>query len=276
MAEANWLQLFASSVGGGVVVKIFDYAREEYRRRRERSENAKDLLTKHHDPILKAADELVGHIRSLIISDFADFRGAAGTHRSLEVTALRRIAAIFYFIQFWGRVQLLRTESGTIAVAADPAGERLQKFIQHLESRAVRVVDRTWQRAAGEAILIPEGSSRRPMNLYEFTSQYKTNPDFRTWFSPLVQLLESTATDRKSGQRVMKYGVVLLALIDTLDSKHVLSSRRDPWPNKLTKASRKQLLYGTFRQHLPFVKRPFTYIQETKKGGPPGAKLIHK
>lgn len=268
MAEANWLQLLASSVGGGLVVKLFDYAREEYRRRRERSENAKDLLTKHHDPLLKAADELAGHIRSLVISDFADFRGAAGTHRSLEVTALRRTAAIYYFIQFWGRVQLLRIETGTIAVTADPAGDRLQKFLQHLESRAVRVVDRTWQRAAGEAILIPEGSSRRPMNLYEFTSEYKSNPDFRTWFSPLAQLLESTTTDRKSGQRLMKYGVVLLALIDTLDPKHILSSRRDPWPNKLMNATRKQLLYGTFRQHLPFVDRPLVYIQEVKKRRP--------
>jgi hypothetical protein len=265
MAEANWLQLFASSVGGGVVVKVFDYVREEYRRRRERSENAKDLLTKHHDPILKAADELVGHIRSLVIYDFSDFRGSAGTHRSIEVTALRKTAAFFYFVQFWGRVQLLRIETGTIAVAADPAGERLQKFIQHLESRAVRVVDRTWQRAAGEAILIPEGSSRRPMNLYEFTSEYKSNPDFRTWFSPLAQLLESTMNDRKSRQRVMKYGVVLLALIDTLDPKRVLSSRRDPWPNKLTNGTRKELLYGTFRQHLPFVESPLTYVEEKKR-----------
>jgi hypothetical protein len=265
MAEANWLQLFASSVGGGLVVKIFDYAREEYRRRRERSESAKDLLTKHHDPILKAADELVGHIRSLVISDFADFRRAARTHRSVEVTALRKTAAFFYFIQFWGRVQLLRIETGTMAVAADPAGERLQKFIQHLESRAVRVVDRTWQRAAGEAILIPDGSSRRPMNLYEFTSRYEIDEQFKTWVSPLAQLLESTTNDRKSGQRLMKYGVVLLALIDTLDPKHVLSSRRDPWPNKLTNATRKQLLYGTFRQHLPFVERPLVYIQDKKR-----------
>jgi hypothetical protein len=268
MAEANWLSLLASSVGGAVLVKIFEYAREEYRRRRDRSETAKDLLTKHHDPILKAADELVGQIRSLVISDFADFRGAAGTHRTPEVSALRRTAAFFYFIQFWGRVQLLRIETGAFVVAADPAGNRLQKFIQHLESRAIRVVDRTWQRAAGEAILLSEGSSRPPMNLYEFTSRYKSNEDFRAWFSPLAQLLESTMKDRKSRQRVMKYGVVLLALIDTLDPKHVLSSRRDPWPNKLTNGTRKELLYGTFRQHLPFVERPSAYVQGTKKGGP--------
>src|SRR5437879_6093841 len=103
------------------------------------------------------------------------------------------------------------------------------------------------------------------MNLYEFTSRYKTNEEFRTWFSPLAELLESTMKDRKSRQRVMKYGVVLLALIDTLDAKHVLSSRRDPWPNKLSNSTRKELIYGTFRQHLPFVKSPLTYVEEKKR-----------
>lgn len=98
------------------------------------------------------------------------------------------------------------------------------------------------------------------MNLYEFTSRYKSEEQFKTWFSPLALLLESTMTDRKSRQRVMKYGVVLLALIDTLDPKHVLSARRDPWPNKLSNSVRKELFYGTFREHLPFVKNPSAYL----------------
>jgi hypothetical protein len=58
-------------------------------------------------------------------------------------------------------VQLLRLESGSIALAADTPGGRLQSFIRQLEARAVRIVDRTWQRAAGEAILLPEKESRR-------------------------------------------------------------------------------------------------------------------
>jgi hypothetical protein len=106
------------------------------------------------------------------------------------------------------------------------------------------------------------------MNLYEFTARYKSDEQFRTWFSPLALLLESTMRDRKSRQRVMKYGVVLLALIDTLDPKHILSAHRDPWPNKLSNSVRKELLYGTFREHLPFVENPSTYFQPTKKGGP--------
>jgi len=113
------------------------------------------------------------------------------------------------------------------------------------------------------------------MNLYEFTSRYKSDEPFRTWFLPLAQLLESTMRDRKSRQRVMKYGVVLLALINTLDPKHVLSSRRDPWPNKLSNAARKQLTYGTFREHLPFVENPSEYVQPQKKAARRSARFIH-
>jgi hypothetical protein len=106
------------------------------------------------------------------------------------------------------------------------------------------------------------------MNLYEFTSRFRTDEEFKTWFSPLEQLLIATGTDRQSRQRVMKYGSVLLALIDTLDPNHILTARRDPWPNKLSIAVRKQLSYGTFREHLPFVKNPSAYFETKKKGGP--------
>lgn len=268
MADSSWWPLLASSVGGGFVVKLFDYLHDEIRRYREQTHTAKDLLLQHHDPILKAADELVGEMRSLAISDFRDFR-AVGDQQLVEVRALRQSAAIFYVVQFWSRLQLLKQETGYTALAAGPEGPRLHRFIQHLESRAVRIVDRTWQRAAGEAILIGDSGARRPMNLYEFTDRYQSNEEFRAWFAPLSQLFDSTAKDKSSRQRLLKYGVVLHALIDTQDPKHVVTTRRDPWPHKLSNAVRKELRYGTFGEHLPFVTAE-RYLSAPKKGGPSG------
>lgn len=267
MSEPTWLTLLASSIGGGFVVKLFDYLHDELRRYRERTHTAKDLLTKHHDPILKAADELVGEIRSLAITDFEDFRlDIAGT--ATGVSSVRRTAAVFYVVQFWARLQLLKLETGYVALAAGPAGPRLQKFIERLESRSLRLVDRAWQRAAGEAILVSDGSARRPMNLFEFAGKYHSDEQFRAWFAPLSDLLAATAKHKPSRQRILKYGCVVHALIDAQDPKHVVTTKRDPWPHKLSPAVRKELAYGTFKAHLTFVEEPERYFASKKKGGP--------
>ncbi|HEX7153465.1 MAG TPA: hypothetical protein VF618_18405 [Thermoanaerobaculia bacterium] len=267
MPETNWLALVISSIGGGVVVKFLDYAHGEYTRRRARREAAKDLLVKHHDPILKAADELVGRIRSLAISDFADFRESTGDF--LEV---RRAAAMFYFVQFWCQVQLMRLDSGATVVAADSAGGRLQTFIQELESRAIRVFDRAWQRAAGEAILVREGPAPpRPMNLFEFASRYESDDKFRHWLTPLHDLLVATGRDPTSRHSVLKYGAVVHALVDTLDPAHIITSAEDKgWPNKMPPNVRAKLAMGTFRRRLDFVTNSHKYTEPQKKERPAG------
>lgn len=268
VAEIDWAQLIVTSVGGGAVVKLLDYIHTGYVRKRERRETARDVLLKHHDPILKAADELVGRIRSMAVSDFADFRPAAIAKLEPDVVLLRKAAAIFYFVQFWARIQLLRLETSVFATGSDPAGSRLQKFLQQLESRSARVVDRAWQRATGEAILVDTNQGRRPINLYEFAQRYQSDSAFRRWLSPMAEILESAGTDPAERQRILKYGTVVHALIDTLDPNHVVTTERDAWPNKLSPAVRKKLAFGTFREHLPFVPDVRKYTDPKKLEGP--------
>jgi hypothetical protein len=254
VAESIWLTVLASLISGGALVKAADYLFDEYKNRRDRTATAMALLTKHLDPILRAADELVGQMRSLAITDFEDFRTTGQPRHSTDVQELRRVSALYYFVQFWSRIQLLKSESDSVALAANVIGFRLQQFVKHLETHAVRVVERTWQRATGEAIILMVDGVPRPMNLYQFSRRYKEDEEFRRWCAPLAELLEVGGADSKARQRLLKYGVVLHALIDTLDPTHVMTTARDPWPNKLTDATRKALAYGTFRTHLPFVQ----------------------
>jgi hypothetical protein len=184
------------------------------------------------------------------------------------VSSVRKTAAVFYVVQFWARLQLLKLETGYVALAAGPAGPRLQKFMERLESRSLRLVDRAWQRAAGEAILVSDGGARRPMNLFEFTGKYQSDEQFRAWFTPLSDLFVTTGKNKRSRQRILKYGSVVHALIDTQDPKHVVTTQRDPWPHKLSRAVRKELAYGTFKEHLTFVDEPEKYFAGKKKGGP--------
>lgn len=268
VADSVWLTVLVSLISGGALVKAADYLYEEYKNRRDRAATARALLTKHLDPILRAADELVGQVRSLAVTDFSDFRGTGPQRHAPEVLLLRRASTIYYFVQFWARIQLLKSESDSVALAANIVGARLQQFVKHLETRSVRVVDRTWQRATGEAILVTDDGVTRPSNLYEFVCRYNDDDEFRRWCVPLAELLQTAGSDQKARQRLLKYGVVLHAFIDTLDPAHVITKARDPWPNKLTDATRKELAYGTFREHLPFVSGVGRYTLPQKQGGP--------
>lgn len=267
MAESVWLTVLVSLISGGALVKAADYLYEEYKNRRDRTATARALLTKHLDPILRAADDLVGQIRSLAVTDFEDFRIAGQQRHSPDVLLLRRTGSIYYFVQFWARIQLLKSESDSIALATNVVGDRLQQFVKHLETHAVRVVERTWQRATGEAILLTTDGVTRPNNLYQFVRRYNEDDQFRLWCAPLTELLETAGSDQKARQRLLKYGVVLHAFIDTLDPTHVITNARDPWPNKLTDATRKELAYGTFRHHLPFVRGvgKYTLPEKTRR-----------
>lgn len=264
MPDSPWLTILASLISGGALVKAADYLFDEYKRRRDRTATATALLIKHLDPILRAADELVGQVRSLALTDFADFRETKQQVHSADVLDLRRVSSMYYFVQFWCRVQLLKSESDSVALAANATGERLQRFVQQLETHAVRIVERTWQRATGEAIIVSDDSGEKPMNLYQFSRRYHQEPEFRRWFAPLAELLESSGSDPNARQRLLKYGVVIHALIDTLDPAHIMTARRDPWPNKLTEATRKELAYGTFGKHLPFVNAVGRYTLAKK------------
>ncbi|HEX7072470.1 MAG TPA: hypothetical protein VF226_00360 [Hyphomicrobiaceae bacterium] len=61
----DWLKLLGAAVGGGVTVKVLDILYQEFRRRSDSSASAKRFVDQHLDPLLKAADEVAGKLRSL-------------------------------------------------------------------------------------------------------------------------------------------------------------------------------------------------------------------
>lgn len=74
MDTDEWLRLLAAALAGGLIVKFLDILYAEFRRRSERSEAAKRFVDEHLDPLLKAADELVGKLVSLAGEDFKSLR----------------------------------------------------------------------------------------------------------------------------------------------------------------------------------------------------------
>jgi hypothetical protein len=66
----SWLSLFSAAFSGVVVARIFEIVYTEVRRRADRKQSAAKFLDSHIDPLLKAADEVVGKLHSLATEEF--------------------------------------------------------------------------------------------------------------------------------------------------------------------------------------------------------------
>lgn len=252
----NWFELLSAAISGGLIVKLLDYAYSEYRRRSEKSESAKALVNKHLDPILKASDELVGKLRSIASKDIYDFKISL---ESEEIEHQIPMTSILYLIgQFWSRIQILYMESVYANLGANSLGKKLLSFVRALESTRIRIVDRDLQRGIGELLIKRQGNQLRTMTYHEFVENYLSLEKTRSWFQALVSLLEKIRHTRER-QKLLVYGAIIHALVDTLDPDHMTARERTGWANKLTKKSRQDLRYRVFPVYLSFVINPKKY-----------------
>lgn len=262
----SWIDLLGAGLSGGIVVKFFDYIYQEYLRRSKARKTAKDLIDRHIDPILKSSDELVGKIRSIAQSDFIELNKAQrpATYEFKEWCPYLDI--IFLFAQFWSWIQILRIEGLFVNIGADERGKKLLIFFRALESTRTRLVARSWQRAIGETLLKPTDNGLRTLTYPEFVELFLSKPEFRRWYQPFIDVLTRLNHTRER-QRLMVYGIIIHALIDTLDTNHLISRDRPGWPNKLSKKSKRSLKYRVFRLYLPFVKDYSRYLTTGKRHG---------
>lgn len=256
----TWWDILAAALSGGMFVKVLDHVYEEYKRRSEASKTARDLVNKHLDPILKGADELVGKIRSLAQSDFYETLHVQKQEEPNVESVMPHLEIVYLFAQFWARVQILSSESVYLNLGSDTTGLQLIRFLRALEARKTRLVDRAWQRGIGEALIEYNGSRLRSLSYFEFVEKYLSSQQFQEWFNPIISILERTNHTRNR-QRFLIYGVILHALIDTLDSKHVVTRERPGWANKLSAKSRRALRFRIFRIYLPFVSGSERYYK---------------
>jgi hypothetical protein len=255
----DFLQSVIAGGVGGLVVKALDFGAARLLRKSEENDAARALLERHKDPILKTADELVGKIRSLAETDFADFRHDP-SRSEIEIAEVRRLGTFYHFAHFWARAPLLQVESNSVAIRSDRAGKRLLAFLYELESKNIRMVDRSWQSTIGDKMLVITDSHMRPMLLAEFIERYRKDGEFQGWLAPVAAILDNTKR-AENRQRVLLFGTVLHALIDTLDSEHVVTRKREPWANKLSHKSRREL-EEVLKFHLGFIADVARYIRQ--------------
>ncbi len=172
---------------------------------------------------------------------------------------------LYLFAHFWSRIQILRLEGLFVDLSATKDGKRLLAFLRTLESSRIRILDREFQRGIGELLIERSGGDLTALTFYEFAEWYWKDPALQSWFAPLHHQIQNTHHTRYR-QRLLVYGTVVHALINTLDSKHRVTTELTSWANKLSKRSRVVLEYQVFGFYLQFVKNPRQY---TRPGAQP-------
>jgi hypothetical protein len=161
--------------------------------------------------------------------------------------------------QLWARLEILRRESFHAEFARNRRGASMLRFVSSLESGHMRLVDRGWQRAIGESLILEGSVGWQIRSFRDFVDEYETSERLRNWFEPLAEMLQQTES-KKIRQRFLRYGVVLHAMIDTLDKKHYTTRNRPGYPNKLSKRSKRDLVGRVFGVYLREVKNTEKYV----------------
>lgn len=249
-----------------VAQRLFGSLFSELRMRWYSSVAARRVIDTQLDPLLKAADELQGKLRSLAEEDFREFR-ALPNPAAEKKDLVNLCSTLYLFAQFWGRLEILRRESFHADLARNKKGGILLRFLRSLESRRVRLVDRAWQRAIGECVIAETAERAEVIQFKSFVEQFESNERVRQWFLPLEHILRECKLPR-ARQRVLQYGVVVHALIDTLDPKHLTTRERPAYPNKLSEQAKRDLVGRVFGVYLPDVRKTTKYVGDKKPPRP--------
>ena len=258
---------FSGGFFGAFSAKGLEILYHYFSRRSERKITAKRFIDEHLDPLLKAADELVGKLLSLAHEDFKsiyDVDPLAGRIENRDFTSLT-----FLMVKLWANIEIIHREALSVSIAKDIRGQRLQSFMNHIASRRTRLVDRISQRAVGELMLTRHNDGHQETILFiEFVRLMESNPEAQRWLTTLAQTLSRTRHTSER-QRLLRYGIVVHAMIDTLDPEHAVTRDRPSYPNKLSNKTRWDLKYRIFGQYLTFVPNLEKYLGSPKKKGRP-------
>ncbi len=256
----TWWSLVAAAISGGLILKVLEYLISWIKYFFKERKDAKSLVDKHLDPLLKTADAICGKTISLAQRDFT----ASGRAIDKELVGLA-----YLYAAFWSRLVILDRESLGVSLNEDQRGRKLVAFRSCLESQRIRLVDKTHQIAIGEIATDMGVSPSRTHTIVDFARKIEEDPHASAWLAPLRAELDSIHV-KKTRQRILVYGTVLHAMIDTLDKKHVSTHVRRPHPNKLSAASKRTIKHLVFARYLREVGAINRYTEQ-KEGCPPNA-----
>jgi hypothetical protein len=251
------VQIVITVITGGVIWEGFKFFYPDVKQFLTARIAAKNAFYKHLDPILKSASELYGKLESLAKEDFSTFINAKNSN-SIDPEHNQKYV-LFLFAQFWAHIEYIRLESQYIAVAKIKKGNQLLRFIETFESRKHRIIDRSIQRIIGECLITNNKQKFKIMTLKEFLDALENKDDnLSKWIQHLEKALLSV-NNKEQRQIILRFGVIVAALIDHFDPNHKTVRRRDIYLNKLNPRSKEIIRENLVSHYLPFLQNKETY-----------------
>lgn len=225
----------------------------------EKRIEAKKIVYSNFDPIIKSADELYGKLLSLANEDFATFKSPEKAKNSLSSDPEHNKKYVLYlFAQFWATLENIRLQNNYSSISRIKKGRQLLKFIDTIESRNFRILDRSKQRIIGEGMIINSSNKFQVIPLYEFLEKINTDPVFASWINELERYISSLKSN-KARQRILVFGIIVAALIDHFDPNHRIARQRQIYVQRIRPKTANNLKHILFKRYLEFVKSKERY-----------------
>ncbi|MFA7116601.1 MAG: hypothetical protein WC140_05145 [Bacteroidales bacterium] len=253
----EYLKAILSIVSGGVLWEGFKFFYPDIKKILGYRIDAKNTLYENLDPILKSSDELLGKLESLAKEDFATYVNPSNSNSNSPKHNKRYI--VYLFAQFWAQLEYLRLKSQYNSLAKIKKGKELLSFIDTIESRKFRILDRSIQRIIGQSLITNSNQKFKVMTLNEFMIEYeKPDSAIAIWGKKLEDTLQSV-DDKKNRQTILLFGVIISMLINHFDPKHKSVRKRVVYKSKLSQRSKKIIKNRLLNQYLKFIKSKEEY-----------------
>lgn len=254
------IQILISIISGGFIWETFKFFYPDLIRPLIARKKAKKTLYQNIDPILKSAGELYGKLESLAKEDFSSFININNSNSKNPIHNQKYV--LYLFAQFWAQIEYLRLESQYTAISKIKKGKELLRFVETIESRKYRILDRSIQRIIGECLISSQDQKFRVLTLKEFL---ETLGDSTSTLNKCIDHLEKTLlkTHNKTyRQTVLRFGVLVAILIDHFDPKHKTVRRRAIYLNKLSDKSKEMIKHNLLTHYVDFAKNKKSYYQK--------------
>lgn len=252
-----YIKTILTFASGGAVWEGFKFLYPEINRYFDSKRLATSSFYKNLDPILKSAGELYGKLLSLAKEDFSTF---TNPNYSNSPDPVQNKKYIYYlFSQFWAQLENLRLESQYSALSKIKKGNQLLRFIETFESRKFRILDRSMQRMIGECLITQKGQTFRIMSLNEFMIQFEDINSILYARVSKLELVFLSLGKNENRQTILKFGVIIAALLNHFDPKYQTVRKRNIYLNKLNEDTKKSIRTLLVKDYLPFLKESEKY-----------------
>jgi len=216
------------SLAGAVTTAVLGGVFEWRRRRADREQARRDLVSRFGAPLVQASVQLAWRLRNAI-DQFAGKRVKETPLGSDRQDDYNLYETLYRLAAFLGWVEILYRDAHFLDLGNR---RRNRRFLQRLAAADSAIAGGSGpgapfvllsgeRRAIGEVMVAPDSDSARCLGYVEFRRRYESDEEFRRWFAPAVDQLSVLVETKPAGavRQLTHAHNTLIELVDFLDPR---------------------------------------------------------